>query len=99
MSRDLGYIKFPDSGKHLYADVHHFVRIDRQLPPPPASSLLKLELKTQFAWKCFICKMVPEKETVVEGAKRRKRTVEGFVTELITGQVTVLHPQRAPEEP
>lgn len=68
-------------------------------PPPPASSLLKLELKTQFAWKCFICKMVPEKETVVEGARRRKRTAEGFVTELITRQVTVLHPQRAPEEP
>lgn len=45
----------------------------RNCPPPPASSLLKLELKTQFAWKCFICKMVPEKETVVEGAKRRKR--------------------------
>lgn len=43
--------------------------------------------------------MVPEKETVVEGAKRRKRTAEGFVTELITRQVTVLHPQRAPKEP
>lgn len=43
--------------------------------------------------------MVPEEETVIEGAKRRGRTAEGFVTELITRQVSVLHPQKAAEEP
>lgn len=42
--------------------------------------------------------MIPE-ETVIEGAKRRGRTAEGFVTELITRQVSVLHPQKAAEEP